>query len=62
MSQYDRASIEAIIARAHYERNMAMAEILADGILFVSRSVAKAWRALLGLFSHKPAVRPVADA
>jgi hypothetical protein len=62
MSQRDRESIEAMIARANYERSMAMAEILADGILYVSRGIGKAWHATIGLFSHKAEGHPVAGA
>lgn len=61
MSQYDRESIDAVIARAEYNRRMAMAEILADGILFASRGIAKAWRAVVGVLSHKPAGRTAAS-
>lgn len=62
MSQHDRESIESIIARANYQRSMAMAEILADGILYVSRGIGRAWHAVVGLFSHKPVGRPVVGA
>lgn len=62
MSQRDRESTEEMIARANYERSMAMAEILADGILYVARGIGKAWDAVVGLFSHKPVGRPVAGA
>lgn len=62
MSQYDREPIDLIIARAQYERSIALATILAEGYQAASRGIAKAYRAVAGLFSHKGAVRPMADA
>jgi hypothetical protein len=62
MSRYDPEYVQAAIARATYERNMVMAEILADGILYVSGGIGKAWRAFVGLFSHKPEGRPAVSA
>jgi hypothetical protein len=60
MSEHDRESIEAIIARANYQRSMVLGEILADCILFITRGIGKAGRAIVGLFSHKEGGRPVA--
>lgn len=60
MSQRDPVSIDAIIARANYERSMALAEIIADGVLYVSRGIAKVWHGALGLFSHRAGGHPVA--
>ena len=62
MSQYDRESLDVILARAQYERGMAVAEIFADGVRYLSRGIAKAFRAVAGLSSHKGAVGPMADA
>lgn len=54
MSRYDPESVNAAIARATHERNLLMAEMLVDGVVYVTGRLRKAWEGLVGLFSHRP--------
>ena len=62
MSEFDRESIEAIIARAHRQRSAAMGEILGHSLRGVTCAIGKACRSVAAQFSHKRVAGPAAGA